>query len=133
MTEEYFNDAQKIILELLESKEPDNYSFAATLADTLIKETLLNSYNLESITYVTNLRIINFKFNDGNNLHSISLGGFKNLMTYDYCVSLFKWADYLKDAHDWCKMMNYIELTAFPKIKINNEHANNSILGRMDV
>ena len=103
MTEEYFNDAQKIILELLESKEPDNYSFAATLADTLIKETLLNSYNLESITYVTNLRIINFKFNDGNNLYSISLGGFKNLMTYDYCASLFKWADYLKDAHDWCK------------------------------
>lgn len=133
MTEEYFNDTQKIILELLESKEPDNYSFAATLADTLIKETLLNSYNLESITYVTNLRIINFKFNDGNNLHSISLGGFKSLMTYDYCVSLFKWADYLKDVHDWCKMTDHIELMAFPKIKINNQYANNSILGRMGV
>ena len=66
MTEEYFNDTQKIILELLESKEPDNYSFAATLADTLIKETLLNSYNLESITYVTNLRIINFKFKEND-------------------------------------------------------------------
>ena len=117
MTEEYFDDTQKIILELLESKEPDNCAFAATLADTLIKETLLNSYNLESITYVTNLRIINFKFNDGNNLHSISLGGFKSLMTYDYCVSLFKWADYLKDAHDWCKMTDHIELMAFLKLK----------------
>lgn len=110
MNEEYFNDTQKIILELLESKEPDNCAFAATLADTLIKETLLNSHDLESISYVINLGIINFKFNNINNEYSISLKGFKKLMTYDYSVSIFKWSEYLKDGYDWCKMLNNVEL-----------------------